>query len=86
MGFVKQLQIREAEMIIEEIEDVIDQIEDHVGEWGYLQTSLLHKICELFIAYAKIYPHDDMREFGEMFISAIKLGRDTYEAEGRYDP
>jgi hypothetical protein len=86
MGFVKQLQIREAEIIIEEIEDVIEQIEEHVGEWGYLHNDLLYKLCELYLAYAKIYPDDDMREFGEMFITAMKFGRDTYEAEGRYDP
>jgi hypothetical protein len=85
MGAVKQMLIKEAEKHLNEIEDIIDRVEQEVGNTGQLSSELFYKLCEAYLAYAKIFPDDDMAEFGRMFLDAMELGRMSYMVTGRYE-
>lgn len=85
MGAVKQMLIKEAEQHLNEIEDIIDRIEEEVGQTGHLSQELFYKLCEAYLAYAKIFPEDDMAEFGRMFLDAMELGRMSYQVSGQYE-
>lgn len=79
MGAVKQLMLKELEDARVELEEILALVEKCVAVEGYIPVDTLQQIADLFSAYAKVWPKEDMRELGDMLARYIQQGRDIYD-------
>ena len=61
MGAVKQLMLKELEDARVELEEILALVEKCVAVEGYIPVDTLQQIADLFSAYAKVWPKEDMK-------------------------
>lgn len=79
MGAVKQLMLKELEDARVELEEILALVEKCIAVEGYIPVDTLQQIADLFSAYAKVWPQEDMADLGHMLARYIQQGRDIYD-------
>jgi len=79
MGAIKQMQLRRGEEIRVELEELLELVEKQVAAQGFVNKEEFRQISDLCLAYTKLYPTDEMEDFGRMLIETLTTGRKMYE-------